>query len=112
MATSSANRVSATDILTQTSAANAILSLDAAIDQINSTRSTIGAIQNRVQLTVQTLNTAAENLSASESRIRDADFAFETARFTRNQILVQAGTAILAQANNTSQVALQLLGGR
>ena len=112
VATSSANRVSATDILTQTAAANAILSLDAAIDQINSTRSTIGAIQNRVQLTVQTLNTAAENLSASESRIRDADFAFETAKFTRNQILVQAGTAILAQANNTSQVALQLLGGR
>lgn len=110
VSTNTNNRVSAADILTQAAAANAILSLDAAIDQVNSTRSTIGAIQNRVQLTVQTLNTAAENLSASESRIRDADFAFETAQFTRNQILVQAGTAILAQANNTSQVALQLLG--
>lgn len=112
VATSSANRISSADILTQSAAANAILSLDAAIDQVNSTRSSIGAIQNRVQLTVQTLNTAAENLSASESRIRDADFAFETAKFTRNQILVQAGTAILAQANNSAQVALQLLGGR
>lgn len=112
VSTNSNNRVSAIDILTQNAAANAILSLDAAIDQINSTRSSIGAVQNRTQLTVQTLNTAAENLSASESRIRDADFAFETAAFTRNQILVQAGTAILAQANNTPQVALQLLGGR
>jgi flagellin len=106
----STNRVSSLNISTQSGAANAILSIDAAIDQINATRSTIGAVQSRVQLTIQTLNTAAENLAASESRIRDADFALETAKFTRAQILVQAGTAILAQANNSPQIALQLLG--
>lgn len=107
---SSNNKVSTLDISTQSGAANAILTIDAALDQIGSTRASIGAIQSRVQLTVQTLNTASENLAASESRIRDADYAFETARFTRAQILTQAGTAILAQANNTTQVALQLLG--
>lgn len=110
VAVDSTNRLSGLDISSQSGAAAAILSIDAAIDQLNATRSSIGAIQSRVQLTVQSLGTAAENLSASESRIRDADFAFETARFTRAQILTQAGTSILAQANNTSQVALQLLG--
>jgi flagellin len=109
VATSSANRISALDISTQSGAENAILSLDSALSQVDSTRAQIGAVQNRIQLTVESLNVAAENLSASESRIRDADFAIETAKFTRAQILVQAGTAILAQANSTPQVALQLL---
>lgn len=109
VATSSANRISALDISTQSGAENAILSLDSALSQVDSTRAKIGAVQNRIQLTVESLNVAAENLSASESRIRDADFALETAKFTRAQILVQAGTAILAQANSTPQVALQLL---
>lgn len=103
------NKLTGMSLATQQSAALAILSIDAALDQINATRSSIGAVQSRVTLAVQTLNIAAENLSASESRIRDADFAFETARFTRAQILVQAGTAILAQANSTPQIALQLL---
>jgi flagellin len=62
-----------------------------------------------LDLTVQSLQTASENQRAAESRIRDADFAYETAVFTRNQILVQAGTAILAQANSSTQIALQLL---
>nr|MBI3614280.1 hypothetical protein [Nitrospirota bacterium] len=106
----STNKVSTLDISTQSGATNAILSIDAAIDQISATRSSVGAVQSRITQAIQTLNTAAENLSASESRIRDADYAFETARFTRAQILTQAGTAILAQANQTSQVALQLLG--
>jgi flagellin len=106
---SSTNKLTGLDISTQAGASTALLSIDAALDQINSTRSSIGAVQNRVTLAVQTLNIAAENLSASESRIRDADFAFETAKFTRSQILVQAGTAILAQANSTPQIALQLL---
>lgn len=109
VAVDSTNKVSTLDISTQSGATNAILSIDAAIDQISATRSSIGAVQSRITQTIQTLNTAAENLSASESRIRDADYAFETARFTRAQILTQAGTAILAQANQTSQVALQLL---
>lgn len=109
VSTDSNNKLSSLDIATQSAATNAILSIDAALDQINATRSSIGAVQSRITLTVQTLNIAAENLSASESRIRDADFAFETARFTRAQILVQAGTAILAQANSSPQVALQLL---
>lgn len=103
------NRLSNLDLSTQAGAANAILSIDAALDQLSSTRSSIGAVQSRITQTIQTLNIAAENLSASESRIRDADFAFETAKFTRAQILVQAGTAILAQANATPQIALQLL---
>ena len=62
-----------------------------------------------MEMTVDNLSTTAENLSASESRIRYADFAAETAKFTRNQILIQAGTAILAQANTLPQLALQLL---
>lgn len=109
VSTSSANRISSLDISSQSGAENAILSLDSALSQVDSTRAKIGAVQNRIQLTVESLNVAAENLSASESRIRDADFALETAKFTRAQILVQAGTAILAQANSTPQVALQLL---
>ncbi|WP_447972124.1 flagellin N-terminal helical domain-containing protein [Nitrospira sp. Kam-Ns4a] len=109
VSTSAANRLSSLDISTQSGAENAILSLDSALAQVDSTRAKIGAVQNRIQLTVESLNVAAENLSASESRIRDADFALETAKFTRAQILVQAGTAILAQANATPQVALQLL---
>ena len=103
------NRLSLVDLSTQDRAAQALLTIDAALDQVNDIRSGIGAIQSRLENTVVNLKIAAENFTASESRIRDADFAFETAQFTRNQILVQAGTAILAQANTTSQIALQLL---
>jgi len=96
--------------ITSRSAANtAITQIDSALDDINTSRSSIGAIQSRLQTTINFLDTAAENQAASESRIRDADFAFETAQFTRSQILVQAATAILAQANAQPQVALQLL---
>ena len=104
-----ANSVSLLDITTQSGANNAITTLDAALTQVNKLRSDIGALQNRLELTVQALQTSAENQTAAESRIRDADFAFETAQFTRNQVLVQAGTAILAQANTSQQIALQLL---
>lgn len=103
------NSVALLDITTQTGATTAINSLDAALAQINLSRSQVGALQSRLELTVQSLQVSAENQTAAESRIRDADYAFETAVFTRNQILVQAGTAILAQANTSPQIALQLL---
>ena len=104
-----ANKLSLVDLSTQEKAAKALLTIDAALDEVNDIRSSIGAIQSRLENTVLNLKIAAENFTASESRIRDADFALETSKFTRNQILVQAGTAILAQANTTSQIALQLL---
>ena len=72
-------------------------------------RSRLGAIQNRLESTIRNLDVAAENLTASESRIRDADTAEETVMMTRNQILLQAGTAALAQANALPQAVLQLL---
>jgi len=96
-------------ISTRLAAEEAILTLDSALDTVNSIRADIGAIQNRVEFTVANLEIASENMSASESRIRDADFAMEVSIFTRNQILVQAGTAMLAQANTQPQIALQLL---
>lgn len=96
--------------ITSRSLANtAITQIDSALDQINTSRSSIGAVQSRLGTAIEFLDNAAENQAASESRIRDADFALETAQFTRGQILVQAATAILAQANNQPQVALQLL---
>ena len=72
-------------------------------------RADLGAIQNRFDHTINNLNVAVENLTASESRIRDADMAQEMVQFTRNQILSQAGTAMLAQANQASQGVLSLL---
>jgi flagellin len=103
------NSVSLIDITTQVGANTAITTLDAALGQISKLRADVGALQNRLEQTVQALQVSAENQTAAESRIRDADFAFETSRFTRNQILVQAGTAIVAQANTSTQIALQLL---
>ena len=103
------NSLSLIDISTQSGANTAIISVDAALAQISQSRANVGALQTRLDLTVQALQTAAENQTAAESRIRDADFAHETSVFTRNQILVQAGTAILAQANSSTQIALQLL---
>ncbi|WP_240125284.1 flagellin [Thermomonas alba] len=82
---------------------------DAALKVINAGRADLGAIQNRFASVVTNLNTAAENLSASRSRIRDTDFAKETAELTRTQILTQAGTAMLAQANQVPQNVLSLL---
>jgi flagellin-like hook-associated protein FlgL len=87
----------------------AIAVLDTAIKRVSTTRADLGAIQNRFDHTINNLNVAVENLTASESRIRDADMAQEMVQFTRNQILSQAGTAMLAQANQASQGVLQLL---
>ena len=97
-------------ISTQATAEASILTIDAAMDDVNSTRAQIGAVQNRLEFTVANLEIASENSAAAESRILDADFAVETATFTRNQIMVQAATAMLAQANTLPQAALQLLG--
>jgi flagellin len=90
-------------------AESAILALDDAIKTVSTTRADLGAKQNRFDHTINNLNVAVENLTASESRIRDADMAQEMVQFTRNQILSQAGTAMLAQANQASQGVLSLL---
>ena len=91
-------------------AVSAISAVDVALESVGTLRSNLGAFQNRLEFTVSTLAVQEQNAAASESQIRDADIAQETITFTRNQILVQAGTSILAQANVTPQSALQLLG--
>ncbi|WP_369136755.1 flagellin N-terminal helical domain-containing protein [Modestobacter versicolor] len=88
----------------------AIDALDNAIKTVSTTRANLGALQNRFEHTINNLNVAVENLSASESRIRDTDMAQEMTNFTRTQILSQAGTAMLAQANQAPQGILKLLG--
>lgn len=102
--------VNSIDITSQSGAQSAIQTIDAAISQVSESRGELGALTNRLESTISNLRTISENLSASESRIRDTDFAQETASLTRAQILQQAGTSILAQANVTSQAALALLG--
>lgn len=86
-------------------------SLQAAVTEVSTQRAELGAIQNRFEHTINNVNVAIENLSASESRIRDTDMAQEMISFTRSQILSQAGTAMLAQANQAPQNVLQLLRG-
>ena len=93
-----------------TNASAAITAVDNAIGVINTRRAALGATQNRLEFTINTLAIQEENSAASESAIRDANIALETIAFTRAQILVTAGTAILAQANLVPQTALQLLG--
>ncbi len=88
----------------------AIQQVDSALSTINSTRASLGAVQNRFESVVANLSVTAENLSGARSRIQDADFAKETANLTRGQILQQAGTAMLAQANAAPQNVLSLLG--
>ena len=87
----------------------AIAAIDTAIKGVSTARSTLGAYQNRFEHTINNLNVAVENLSASESRIRDTDMAQEMVSFTRSQILTQAGTSMLAQANQAPQNVLSLL---
>jgi|SRR5690554_3505042 len=103
--------VNDTDISSQAGADLAMISLDYAIDQINGLRAELGAVQNRFESTIANLSTTSENLEASNSRIRDADFAAETAELARTQVLQQAGLSVLAQANARPQQVLQLLQG-
>ena len=91
-------------------ATDVLKTLDDAIESVSKTRSKLGAYQNRLDHTINNLSVASENLSAANSRIRDVDMAAEMMNFTRNQILIQAGTAMLAQANARPQSVLQLLG--
>ena len=101
--------VSTIDVTTRAGANLAIDIADVALDQVSSIRAELGAVQNRLESTVNNLNATSENLSAARSRILDADFAHETAQFSRNQIIQQAGISVLAQANQQPQVALSLL---
>ena len=95
---------------TVTNALQALASMDFAIQQLSTRRASIGALQNRIQVTIANLSVAHENLSAANSRIRDTDVAEETARLTRSQILVQAGVSVLSQANQIPTAALSLIG--
>jgi flagellin len=101
--------ISAIDISTVEGANLALAATDAALSNISSSRAVLGAVQNRFLTTIENLNTTSENLSASRSRIQDADFAMETANLSRTQILQQAGTAMVAQANQLPQGVLALL---
>ena len=99
------------NVTTVEAANDTIMRMDVALTAANSLRATLGAIQNRFESTIANLSTTAENLTASRSRIMDADFAAETAALSRAQILQQAGTAMVAQANQVPQGVLQLLRG-
>ncbi|MGQ0528867.1 MAG: flagellin [Panacagrimonas sp.] len=99
------------DLNSVAGADSAMRQMDAALDAVNSARAGLGAVQNRFSSVVSSLQTTSENLSASRARIQDADFAKETAALTRAQILQQAGTAMLAQANAVPQNVLSLLRG-
>jgi len=103
--------ISAIDVTTADNARNALASIDAALSQVSGARASLGATQNRFSSVVSSLQTTAENLTASRSRIQDADFASETAAMTKSQILQQAGTAMVAQANSAPQNVLSLLRG-
>ena len=96
-------------ISSQADASNAIKALDAAINSVSSERAKMGAVQNRLEHTINNLSTSAENLTAAESRIRDVDMAKEMMEMTKNNILQQAAQSMLAQANQTPQNVLQLL---
>ncbi len=108
-ASTALTQLASVDISTVAGANSAISVLDGALSQVSSIRADLGAIQNRFQSTISNLSTTSENLSAARSRIQDADFAAETAALTRNQILQQAGVAILSQANALPQNVLALL---
>ncbi|WP_088330255.1 flagellin [Lacimicrobium sp. SS2-24] len=102
--------VGTVDVSTITGASAALTAVDAAISAIGGARADLGALQNRFQSTIRNLANIVENVSGARSQIRDTDFATETAELTRNQIIQQASTTVLSQANQRPQAALQLLG--
>jgi flagellin len=110
MATLDALGLTGVDYSSKEGAQTALESLDSAQERVNGMRSNLGALQNRLTSTVNNLGVAEENMSAANSRIRDTDVASSTAEMTRNSILLQAGTATLAQANSKDQLALKLIG--
>lgn len=101
--------VNLTSVADKPSAQNALSTLDSAITSVSAMRADFGAIQNRLQSTISNLAVSVENMSAANSRIRDVDVAEETSDYTKNKILMQAGTAVLAQANTSAETALNLL---
>jgi len=107
--TSSFQSVAAIDISTAAGAQTALGTIDSALAQVSGSRAALGAYQNRFDSVITNLQTTSENISASRSRIQDADFAAETANLSRAQILQQAGTAMVAQANQLPQGVLALL---
>jgi flagellin len=112
LGTTTGTNVGAIDLTSSASAASdAIKTLDAAISDVSTFRGTLGATQNRLQHVVANLSVTQENLSASESRIADTDMASEMTNFSKQQILMQAGTSMLAQANSAPQNVLSLLRG-
>ncbi len=110
VATLDALGLSDLDYSTKEGAQNSLGKLDDAQNSVNGTRANLGALQNRLTSTVDNLGVSQENLSAANSRIRDTDVAMASSEMTRNNILLQAGTATLAQANQTTQLALKLIG--
>ena len=102
--------LTALDTADQANAVAALATIDTAMDTVNSSRGTLGAGQNRLSSTLRSILNTRENLSAAESRIRDVDVAVETADLTKNSIMQQAATSVLAQANAQPQLALSLLG--
>ncbi len=110
VATLDALGLSDIDYTQKESARSALGNLDLAQQKINSMRANLGALQNRMSSTVETLAITEENLAAANSRIRDTDVAQSTSEMARNQVLLQAGTATLAQANQSTQLALKLIG--
>lgn len=101
--------IASATLSTVTGSRNALAVFDKAIDQLSTARSKVGAVQNRMQVTVSNLAVAQENLASANSRIRDVDVASESAALTKSQILSQAGLAVLGQANQLPQAALSLL---
>ncbi|MCH1920594.1 hypothetical protein L9G15_14285 [Shewanella sp. A3A] len=103
--------IASVDISTDEGAQSAIAIIDAAIANIDDQRADLGALQNRMNFTINNLNNISTNVTDARSRIQDVDFAKETATMTKQQILSQTSSAMLAQANQIPQVALSLLGG-
>lgn len=101
--------INLTSVADKASAQNSLAAIDSAITNVSAMRADFGAIQNRLQSTINNIAVSMENLSAANSRIRDVDVAEETAEMTKNNILLQAGTSVLAQANQTANSALGLL---
>lgn len=108
-ANSAALGINLTSVADKASSQNSLAAIDAAIVSVSAMRADFGAIQNRLQSTIGNIAVSVENLSAANSRIRDVDIAEETAEMTKNNILLQAGTSVLAQANQSSNTALSLL---
>ncbi len=107
--TISALGISSVNVSTSANAQSALSNIDSAISAVATARAEYGSLQNRFEATIANLEISSENLTAAESRIRDADIAYETSQFTKNQVLVQTGIAVLAQANTLPQQALALL---